>query len=85
MFYLNAQSVTSNIEKIQQFCNENKPLMLICTETHITTEINESEYEVENYNIANCMSNSRNTGGVIIFVKKPIKYKILLNVSQLKF
>lgn len=27
------------------------------------------------------MSNSRNTGGVIIFVKKPIKYQILLNES----
>lgn len=71
----------SNVEKIQQLCVEYNPWLVICTESHITGEIQNSEYEIDNYNSINCLSNSRKTGGAIIYVKKQTKFKILVNDS----
>lgn len=44
--------------------------MPIYTQTHITSEIQTIEYEVENFNTVNCFSNNRNTSGVTINVRK---------------
>jgi hypothetical protein len=60
-------------------CFEKDPLLLCLTETHVTENIMEREISIENYNIARCNSNSRHTGGVIIYIRKDIKYKVIEN------
>lgn len=81
MVYLNARSVTCNLEKIELICSDLQPELIICTESRITEQIEENEYEIDGYNTVVCMSNSRHNGGVLFYIKKNLKYKIITNES----
>ncbi len=61
--------------------NELKPAVVCISETHITEEISEVEVEIPGYAHVTSNSNSRHTGGVIIYILQDLKYKILTNVS----
>lgn len=54
------------------------------SETHITDDISNKEIEIENYDIIQCDSHSRHTGGVIIYVIKSMKWKVVINRRQSK-
>lgn len=43
----------------------------------MTDDISDKEIEIENYEIIRCDSNSRHTGGVAIFVKNDLKWKLI--------
>lgn len=53
--------------------------MIFCTEARITEDLNKVEYDIENYESIVCYSQSRATGGVVAYIKKPYKYKVILN------
>lgn len=57
-------------------CKSLKPNIIVCSEARITDDINLNEYELHGYKCEICHSHSRATGGVAIYVKKPIKYRI---------
>lgn len=76
---INARSVYANIEKIEILCHKINPNIVFCTETRITDELNTSEYNIENGDSIVCYSQSRATGGVVAYIKKPLKYKVILN------
>lgn len=57
----------------------NEPLLLLCSETCVTKEINNSELYIVGYNIIRCDSHSRYTGGVIMYIKEDLKYSIKYN------
>lgn len=55
--------------------------MLLCTETRTTHEIRDNEISLVGYDIIRCDSHTRHTGGSLIFVKKTLKYIVVLNES----
>lgn len=64
------------------FVYECKPLVLCLTETHVTEEIEDVECEINGYNHSRCNSNSRHTGGVIIYVRKECTYEVVRVLSE---
>lgn len=53
--------------------------MLLLSETHLTDKILNREININNYDILRSDSSSRHTGGVAIYIKKKIKYKLISN------
>lgn len=76
---MNARSLLANFNEIELLCTDLKPSILACSETRITNELNESEYKIDGYNVIVCLSKSRHTGGVVMYIKENIKYRIVHN------
>lgn len=53
----------------------------MCSETRITSDILDSEIDIEGYISVRCNSHSRHTGGVVAYVRKDIRFKEMLNNS----
>lgn len=74
IIYLNIQSLVNFFENLEVIIDNNEPLLLFCSETCVTKEINNSKFHIVGYNIIRCDSHSRYTGGVIIYIKDHFKY-----------
>lgn len=59
-----------------------KPLALCLTETHITEDILDQELIIENYNVYRCNSNSKHTGGILLYVYQEISVKLIENMAK---
>lgn len=46
-----------------------KPMMLCCSETRTTEDIHDGELTIQGYDYVRSDSDSRHTGGVIIYIK----------------
>lgn len=79
VIYINARSMLANFNEIELLCTNFKPQILACSETRITSDINECEYDISGYNAIVCHSSSRHTGGVVMYIKSDIKFKIVFN------
>lgn len=79
VIYINARSIIKNYAPIQLLITQYEPKVLICSEARICDSLCKSEYAIDNYNEIACFSENRSTGGVIIYVQKPIKYKMIVN------
>lgn len=77
--YVNARSVLANLPQIEALCFERKPSLVLCAEARITQDISDSEYAIDGYNVVVCESQSRFTGGVAIYIRKTLKYKVIVN------
>lgn len=77
--YYNIQGITSNIEQLRIITQENKPKLIFLSETHLTKNILNREVGIANYNLLRSDSNSRHTGGVAIYIKKSLNYKVISN------
>lgn len=69
------------MNQIEVLCYERKPSLVLCAETRITEDICDSEYSVDGYNCIVCPAQTRFTGGVVMYVKKPIKFKVISNCN----
>lgn len=76
LVYINARSVLCNLNHIEIMSKKVKPLMILCSEARVTNEISE-EIKVDGYNEIVCASSTRFTGGVVIYVQKQIKFRIV--------
>ena len=47
------------------------------SETHVISEVLDNEINIIGYDILRCDSNSTHTGGVVIYIKKEIKYVVM--------
>lgn len=54
-----------------------RPDVICLSETHITDEISDHEISFENYNIIRTNTENCRTGGVITYIQKYLKYKII--------
>lgn len=54
---------------------------MILSETHITEDIMDCEINIKGYDLLRCNSHSRHTGGVIFYVKKNVRFKMLKNFN----
>lgn len=84
LIYLNVQSLFSNYLSLRLLIEECQPIMLFCSETCLTENINDFEIEIENYQLERCDSHSRHTGGVAVYIQNNLNYKVLLNQCYLK-
>lgn len=53
--------------------------MILCSETCATENIVDSELGIEDYNLVRCDSNSRHTGGTLIYIHTSVKYAVIVN------
>lgn len=65
-------------------CIKRKPKILLCTEARITKEITYSEYNIDGYTAVVCHSQSRFTGGAIVYIQNSVKFKVFENIYQEK-
>lgn len=70
---LNVQGLRSNFDELKQVLRKFNPDICITTETHITHEINTSEFNINGYKTVRANSHSDHTGGVIIYIKNGLK------------
>lgn len=76
IFYSNVQSLYANKTQVAVFLQQYSPDIFLMTETHITEEIESVELHMPGYELFQCYSHSRHTGGVAAYVKKHIKCSI---------
>lgn len=69
----------ANFNEIELLCTNLKPSLLACSEARITNDIDEVEYDIPGYNVITCHSLSRHTGGVVIYIKSNLKFKVVFN------
>lgn len=84
LIYINARSLLKNLEEIEILVVKYKPILLLCSETRVTDEINRNEYSMQGYISIECLSENRHTGGVVMYIRKDTKYKVILNYTKNK-
>jgi len=80
MIHVNINGLLNKIEKLK-FYNQNQKFDILCiTETHITHEVLETEYQLEHYTCINSPSNSKHTAGVLVYIKNTCDFEIINNL-----
>lgn len=67
---MNIQGLTTNLEQLELFVQENTPKIICLSETHLTNDIKDCEVAIDGYRMFRCDSTSRHTGGVLVYIKK---------------
>ena len=80
--YLNIQSLNKHKNELEQLVYEKKPLVVVLSETRITEDFLSYEIDLIGYKSFVCYSNSRFTGGVIIYVSNLCKYENYFMLSE---
>lgn len=68
--YTNIQGLTNNFSQLEIIAYEEKPDFIILSETHLTEDIDEHEIQIQQYSQYVTYSNSKRTGGVMIYFKE---------------
>lgn len=75
---LNGRSLIAHKDEIAiQLFKEMDPLIVALTETRIMEVVEDKEISITGYTTVRCDSETKNTGGVILYIKDMINYKIL--------
>src|SRR5450759_4555903 len=77
--YLNIAGLSTNYVALRQIVEEKRPLLVLLAETHIVEIEAFDQYSIPGYNVAACLSHSRHTGGVAIYVKESVQFNLCLN------
>lgn len=78
----NINGLRNNFTELKYVIREKKPKIIFLNETHLTNECDISDLKISGYNFINCLSHSKHTGGVCVFVDKNLKYSNVLLDSQ---
>lgn len=78
---MNARSVTAHIDEIQNFVSKMRPIMLSLTEARVTIDISDHEIDISNYVVIRVNSKSRQTGGVVCYIRKDVNYKVIDSIE----
>ena len=71
--------LTTNFLEIELVLQKFKPKIAFLSETHVTTSLGIGQFGIKNYNLVSCFSSSRHTGGIMAYISKNVKYKVILN------
>lgn len=73
----NIQGLQKNLDNMKlAICNDD--LKIIClTETHVTSEIDDSELVISNYKLIRLDSSSKHTGGIVIYIRDGIYFEVM--------
>lgn len=80
MLHMNAQGLLSHLVEIRKLLHDVQPEILCISETHVTSEIGDSELHIPGYIVTLCYSNSTHTGGTTIYIKEHLKFTTLKQV-----
>jgi exonuclease III len=58
------------------------PLIIAVVETHVTKNILDKEIKIKGYVTIRCDSDSRHTGGIVLYVKAKLKYEVVYNFKS---
>ncbi|CRK86787.1 CLUMA_CG000618, isoform A [Clunio marinus] len=76
VIYANAQSLNANFTHYQILCQEKSPAILMLSETHIK-DFFSAELSIEGYKHISCDSDSKHTGGVIMYVRDDLCFNVV--------
>ena len=79
---MNVQSLVANYNRVELLIYENMPDFFVCTEARFTEEIGESEICVNGYKIFRSSSSTRNSGGIVVYVKEGVKFRLIKQIKQ---
>jgi len=74
---INVAGLSSKMTEILNLLHAKKPLVVCLTETHITEDFQDSEISIPDYRHFVCFSNSRHTGGVIVYVRQELPSSVV--------
>lgn len=77
MISLNCGGLSTNFEEFKLLVQTYKPRLVLVTETHITEQLGDEHLGIDGYNHVSCFSDSRHTGGVMIYSQSNIEYNVL--------
>lgn len=75
--YLNIQSLNNKIDEVRDYVNKQNIAILALAETHLTNDIDDWEVDISGYILVRLDSNCRHTGGVALYIKKDLDFKII--------
>lgn len=78
--YVNARGLINNHEEIKTITKNLDPIIILASETHLTEDHDNSEVNIKSFNVIRCDSYSTKTGGVAMYIKRNITYKVTHNV-----
>lgn len=81
VLYMNCQGYLNNKDELDKLLHHREPLFFCLSETHVDDSVIDSEMFVDGYAVVNCLSHSRRTGGVTIFVLQNLNFTVKLNES----
>lgn len=81
IIYFNCQGYINNRDQIKLLVQKSGPLFVCLTETHITDNILDCEFQLDGYRTEQCTTENSRTGGVILYISNRVKYE---NVKRLK-
>ncbi|XP_038120381.1 uncharacterized protein LOC119770122 [Culex quinquefasciatus] len=67
----------THFDELKVIIQQNKPKLVILTETHLTSQHDLDEYEIQNYRRSVCLSRSAHTGGVLIYVDDRVDFETI--------
>lgn len=70
---LNSESLTAKYDQIYSFLINKRPLIACVTEARITEQIQDHEIEIDGYFICRVDSDSRHTGGVLLYIREGVE------------
>lgn len=76
---VNISGLIKSKEEVNVIINRMKPEVVCLCETHTADDISDYEIAFENYNMIRTNTNNKRTGGVITYVMKNIKFKVVFN------
>lgn len=79
LILLNSQSFIVHKEEIEELIVNKKPLMVCLTETRVSDDINDTELLIDNYNYIRVNSENRHTGGILVYFKNDLQFKVINN------
>lgn len=77
--YFNIAGLSTNYIALRHIIEDKRPFLVFLAETHIVEIEAFDQYSIPGYNVAACLSHSRHTGGVAIYVKESVQFKVCLN------
>lgn len=76
LFSLNGRSLIANKDEILHFLTTRNSTILCVSEARTTEDIEDWEIGAKGYNLVRCDSDSRFTGGVVVYIKSGVNFKI---------
>lgn len=70
----NINGLRNNFTELKYVVRNKKPNIIFLNETHCTSDCDTGDLNIVGYDFVNCVSHSKHTGGVCVFIKKNLKY-----------
>lgn len=79
--YFNGQSLYSNLRQLKAILQNVNVSLIFVSEARIPEDIRDNEINIKNYNVYRTNSESKRTGGVVMYVRKDISVKSVDRLS----